>query len=94
MVKQIEMPPKEKNIIAPAGGWEPSTFYVVDVAFNSTNVVHRSIFYSGFCHHGIPAGYNQIFNPSYEENIPFNKVHYMKAVKRLFDRDELETLNG
>ena len=40
--------PPSKGIIDPADGWKEHTHYVVDVAFRSTNPVHRRILYVGF----------------------------------------------
>ena len=50
---------KSKLQILPRGGWKSHTYYVVDVAFNVNNPIHRKIFYTGFIDiDGNPQGYN------------------------------------
>lgn len=78
-----DLPPDQRTIIPPEGGWKPSTYYIVEVAFNRNNPIHRSIFYSGFLNNGSPAGYNSIWNPSYDEQHDIDTVHYMKAIKEV-----------
>ncbi len=34
--------------IPPEGGWKDQTYYVVDLAWRSVNVIHRAILYVGF----------------------------------------------
>ena len=81
------LPPKERTIIPPPGGWRDRTYYVVDVAHCSTNVVHRAIFYSGFLneHNGEPGGYNTIWNASYEvgNQYPLRECHYLKVLSQI-----------
>lgn len=84
---QCGLPPEKKTIIPPGGGWEPRTYYVVDVAFSSHNVVHRSIFYSGFLNgdNEGPGGYNVVWNASYEvgDHYPISKCHYLKVISKI-----------
>lgn len=83
------LPPKEKTVIAPEGGWRASTYYVVDVAYSKTNPIHRAIFYSGFLNGNSagtePGGYNAIWNASYEvgEQYPVSKCHYLKVIAQI-----------
>lgn len=81
-LKGIGLPPAERTIIPPEGGWVPRTYYVVEVASRPSNLIHRAIFYSGFLNEGVPAGYNAIYNATYErEDIkPIQRVHYLKAI--------------
>lgn len=71
------------QIIPPSDGWEPQTYYVVDVSFNSANPVHRSIFFSGFLDFGEQAGYAQVFNGSYEGPERYACVWYMKVISKI-----------
>lgn len=83
--KACGLPPRERTIIAPEGGWEPRTYYVAEVASRPTNPIHRAIFYSGFLNNGEPAGYNAIYNATYElEDIkPIQRAHYLKVVCKI-----------
>ena len=40
--------PAERGIFPPDGGWKELTHYVVDIAWRSTNPIHRGILYVGF----------------------------------------------
>lgn len=69
---------KYRTIIPPEKGWEPSTYYVIDVAFNSINPIHRGIFYSGFLNeNGTPQGYNSVIT---SDDASISDVYYMKAL--------------
>ena len=83
--KACGLPPRERTIIAPEGGWEPRTYYVVEVASRPTNPIHRAIFYSGFLNKGEPAGYNAIWNATYEvgDQYPISKCHYLKVIAQI-----------
>lgn len=84
--------PEKKAIIPPEGGWEPDTYYVVEVAFTSTNVIHHSIFYTGFLtKEGVPGAYNRIMNASYSNYEPqytITDAYYMKAVSKIGKLDQ------
>lgn len=80
----MKMPPKEKTIIPPAGGWKERTYYVVETAINPCNVVHRAIFYSGFLDKGEPAGYNVVWNATYSgATHKLHKYHYLKVISEI-----------
>jgi hypothetical protein len=53
------------------------------VAFSSGNVIHKSLFYSGFLTDGKPCGYNMIINPSYGENLDTNRAYYLEVIEEL-----------
>lgn len=82
--------PEGKEIIPPENGWKAETYYVVDVAWNSANPIHRAIFYTGFLNgkKSRPGGYNQIFNPTYEELKEFKDAYYMKIVREVNVEDK------
>lgn len=86
----LTVPPKQKTIILPDGGWRERSYYVVDVAYNAQNPVHRSILYTGFLNgpEGTPGGYEEIFNPTAEEKLSFRNVHYLKAISEIVDMRE------
>jgi len=65
-----------------------STHYIVDVAYSSVNVIHRSIFYTGFLDdEGIPSNYNGIFSQGSQEN-KFSDIYYMKIVSEITEINE------
>ncbi len=74
---------KEKQIIPPNGGFKENAYYLVWVSFSSGNPVHKCIFFTGFLDEGYPAGYNALFNPTYEYNSQISEVHYMKAIREI-----------
>lgn len=78
--------PKARGVVAPIDGWEEQTLYVVDVAFSSSNIIHESLFYSGFLDEdGNPSSYNKIFNPGYEEDETIGSVYFIKVTNKLPD---------
>jgi len=91
--RSLKLPPVNRTIIKPKGGWKERTYYAVLAAFNPTNIVHRAIFYSGYLHvggkfsgpKGTPAGYNQIWSPSYSptdnsQDREIDRLHYLKVL--------------
>jgi hypothetical protein len=75
--------PIKKAIIPPTNGWKPQSYYKVKVALNANNPIHESIFYSGFLHEGEPAGYNQVWNPTYDRTFPIHEIFYLKVIGEL-----------
>ena len=77
------MPPKERRIIIPIGGWIDRAFYVVEVAFSETNPVHRQIFYTGIVdqeNEYKPGKYNEIWCATCEDPVTYDDVFYMRPV--------------
>ena len=74
---------KKGTIIPPKGGWKDRTYYIVKVAFSSGNVIHKSLFYSGFLTDGKPCGYNMIINPTYEEIKDINRAYCLEVIEEL-----------
>jgi len=77
--------PQVKGVFPPEGGWKENTMYIVDVAFTQSNAIHQSYFFSGYLSDGVPSGYNQIINPTYEEPESMRSAYYMKALYELPD---------
>jgi len=75
------LPPKDRTVLPPDDGWQGQAYYIVDVAYNVHNPVHRTIFYSGFLQNGEPAGYSKLW----ESNKPdiISNLHYLRAVKKI-----------
>ena len=79
----IDLDIKKNTIIVPAEGWKDNTYYEVEVAFNSVNSIHKSLFYSGFVRDGKPCGYNCLFNPTYDGHHQMSDAYYMKVLRTL-----------
>lgn len=56
--------------------WKPQTFYAVRVSLFNGNPWHRAILYTGFLSNGIPCGYAQLYNPTYEIPIDLHSHNY------------------
>lgn len=71
------------------GKWKEQTYYVVEVAYSSTNPIHRSIFYSGFLNGkgGKPGGYNCVLSPTVDGKPSIGEYYYLKVVKILANKD-------
>lgn len=87
------------QVIKPLGGWEPHTWYLVDVEVFDGNPRHRSLFFSGFTKgpggngDGTPGNYNgvqSINSAGMEDSIPIKRVKYLRVVRRLFSQAECE----
>jgi hypothetical protein len=77
------MPPKERTIIAPEGGWQPHTLYLAEVAMNTRNPIHEAYFHTGFLDpKGNPAGYSVSWSNTSEET-GFGALHYLRPIKVL-----------
>lgn len=85
-----ELKIKRGTVIPPKEGWNPRTYYIVEVAFSSSNVIHKTLFYSGFLTDSKPCGYNTLFSPNYEENYSIKDVYYLKAIETLDLQEKLK----
>jgi hypothetical protein len=90
------MPPKERTIHVPEGGWKEQAYYVVECAMNANNPVHVQIFYTGFLNGGqwdidnpdkprepgVPGGYHGIMMVPGEdtEYYGLKDLHYLKPI--------------
>ena len=82
---------KVKGIHPPEGGWKDNTFYVVEVAYKPLNMIHKAIFYTGFCDEkGVPQGYNWLMNGCYEDLCSVQEAYYLKAVAELPEEFQIE----
>ncbi len=89
-MKQYDLPPKTRTIIPPAGGWMPQTYYIVEAAFSTVNLIHDYIFFSGFLNgedHG-PGGYNHFTGT--EDCRKIHHAHYLRAKEAI----ALNTVEG
>jgi len=87
--------PSAKVKIVPDGGWEPLTWYLVNVSLNSNNPIHIKFLYTGFLDkNGNPSGYSGLSSTNYIDNEPssYHGVYYLKVIKRLFSDEELRSI--
>ena len=76
---------KSKLQILPRGGWKSHTYYVVDVAFNVNNPIHRKIFYTGFIDiDGNPQGYNGFARFDRGDSLlTISDAYYIKVIREI-----------
>lgn len=89
------LPPLERTIIAPEGGWKAHTLYRVLVAHNKSNPIHYAYFKVGFLNGKVvdgkptPGGYSEVWENNYDHAAPIGRVHFMRPIKELHtDEDE------
>jgi hypothetical protein len=90
-MKLYALPPKDKTIIPPEGGWKEKTYYVVEVSFHKGNPIHRSILYVGFSTQGcspLNGSYTTILNATYEGPAQVHNVHYLKVLSEIKELSE------
>ncbi len=85
-----QLPPAIKTLKMPLEGWTENTYYVVDVAFNKDNPIHRSILYVGFTHQkqgweGLRGGYTALMNGTYDGKELPAYCHYLSVVSTITD---------
>lgn len=61
----IEMPPAKITIRHPDEPYEEHCWYVVRVAFNANNPIHRAVLYVGFLTDNKPGNYSTFFCPTW-----------------------------
>ena len=83
-------------IYPPKKGWEENTWYLVEVAFDKYNVIHRSLFYTGFLngmpHRKFPGNYNMLENPTYDYNYKIDDIYYMRVIKKLLSNKKFKKI--
>lgn len=84
----------EKKIGKPKNGWEQNCWYLVEVAYSESNLIHRSLFYSGFLREQKPAGYNGFVNSTYDEDIvlTFKDAYHLKVIKKILDELDMRMI--
>ena len=72
-----------KYFIPPSEGLKPYTYYVVEVAFNISNPIHKAILAVQDIGNNIPiVGY--LFNSSYDpEACSYNKAYYIRVLRKI-----------
>lgn len=69
------------RFVPPAGGWKGETYYAVDVAFSSNNLIHRRVFFSGYLRaDGQPGAYNAFFNSAHSA---YSEAYFLRVVREL-----------
>lgn len=80
-MSKLRMPPKERTIGEPEGGWSSGT-YLVRVAFNKSNPIHNAILHAPFMEDGDNPASCTLWSPSWEQEYFVRDVHYLEVVKR------------
>lgn len=85
---------KNKQFITPPeNGWEPQTYYHVEVSFSKCNPIFGCIFFTGFLDEKMyPCGYNKLFlnNDETEDFYEIFDVFYMRAIKKIISHGEID----
>lgn len=79
----MKMPPQNRTLITPPEGWEPESWYQVEVSFNRNNPVHRALLFTGFLHDGHPGNYHYLTSSGWEEISKLDELHYLSPLKHL-----------
>lgn len=90
-MNKIRMPPEERTIGAPEGGWEKGV-YLVEVAFNANNPIHNAILTVQFLR-DIRVGSlkgpgscmptnEELYCPNWEETHRISDLHYLKVLSK------------
>lgn len=81
----MTLPPVNRTIILPEEGWEPRTWYQVEVSFNRNNPIHLALLFTGFLNgrDGGPGGYHMLVNPGWEDTQTIDRLHYLKPLQNL-----------
>ena len=91
MNKLKKIKPLAPRIIPPENGWERGCLYLVEVAYNPSNPIHVSTFYSGFLDKkGNPCGYNEVHSPGMHESSEISDLYYLKVLKKIATEKELQ----
>lgn len=79
----MKMPPQNRTLITPPEGWEPESWYQVEVSFNRNNPVHRALLFTGFLRNGQPGNYHYLTSSGWGELSKLDEVHYLSPLKHL-----------
>ena len=83
------LPPKQKLVIPPPGGWKAQTLYLAHVSFRGSNPVHEAYCMVGFLDSdGNPAGYSELYSNTYEQIYPFGQARYIRALRAIHTKGE------
>ena len=76
---------KKQIIIPPKNGWKEQTYYVIEVAYGTNNMIHTAILAVGFINDNDTfGGYTYIFGRTYDPEIKnVNEAYYMKALHEI-----------
>lgn len=81
-MSKLRMPPKERTIGEPEGGWKAGT-YLVRVAFSQGNPIHNAIMHAPFLDEYRGDVRNEVlWCPNWEREYRVKDVHYLEVVRR------------
>lgn len=76
----MRMPPEDRTIGAPKGGWIAGT-YLVNVSFQTGNPIHPAILCVKFLREGQPVN-ESLWSPNWEREHRMGDLHYLEVVNR------------
>ena len=90
-MSKMRMPPEERTIGAPEGGWEKGV-YLVEVSFRTGNPIHNAILSVPFLRdacvgsstkpgRSVPIN-EELYCPNWEETNRISDLHYLKVLSR------------
>lgn len=93
LVNIYALPPAEKTVVPPPGGYRSGYWYQVRVSFRPNNPVHRALLYAGLGAEGDRlGGYAYLTSSGYDANQDLSQhvaVHYMAVEKILGPLEDL-----
>lgn len=89
------LPPKEKTIVPPRGGWREHTLYLAEVSYFPTNPRHLAYVQIGFLNDidGGPGGYCYVYSVVSGEAVNFGKPHYIQVLRKLWEEKKEKSSN-
>lgn len=74
---------RKKLIIPPECGWQEHSIYIVEVAWNPNNPIHKAILHTGFIKDGNFGGYCEVWCNNYEYGYHASDAYILKFNKYL-----------
>lgn len=85
--------PEKRTFIGPAEGWEAHAVYLVAVAYNKNNPVHRALLHVGFLKDSpsgkVPGNYSEIWLHSYDSPIVVGGAYYLRVIRKLCSAEDM-----
>lgn len=83
-MSEIRMPPEDRTIGAPEGGWEKAV-YLVEVSFNPHNPIHNAILCVPFLQDAfggsVPIN-EELYCPNWSEPSVIAELYYLKVLSK------------
>lgn len=84
-----DLPPEKHKFILPDDGCKGGQIWIVEVACNKNNPIHRAILHVGFMDSPNEfGGYCEVWCNNYDQSIPVSSLHYLKLIKLIGNLDD------